>query len=86
MRIITDVSEYVLIGVGSLVSLSNIETILGIIILIVQASWLGVKLGVKIYQYIKRGKELSDLDPDVDTFIDFIEDGKLDERQSNFKK
>lgn len=79
MRIITDVSEYVLIGVGSLVSLSNIETILGIIILIVQASWLGVKLGVKIYQYIKRGKELSDLDPEVDNFIDFIEDGKLDE-------
>ena len=72
-----------LLTAGSAYSLANIEHILGITILVIQLGWLLTKLGVKIYNHIKKGKDLEALNDDVGSVVvtieDFIESIKTEE-------
>lgn len=65
-----------LLTVGTASGLSNIENILGIIILIVQILWLSVKITFKIINAIKGKKDLTTLDDDVSSVVSQIEELK----------
>ena len=64
----------VLLSVGSAFSLANLDDILGIIILVIQAVWICVKMVVKIINTIKSGGSLTDIDEDVGILVDKIEE------------
>lgn len=66
--------DTVLLSIGSLYSLANIEHILGIIILVIQLVWIVTKLTVKIVNAIKSKEDLSTFDPDVENVIGSLED------------
>lgn len=74
MNKIDDLIDYGLIATGTLVSLENIETMLGIAILIIQFIWLVTKLVVKAIQVIRKDGDLNELDKEVDNIVDFVED------------
>ncbi len=74
MNKIDDLIDYGLIATGTLVSLENIETMLGIAILIIQFIWLVTKLVVKAIGVIKKDGDLNELDKEVDNIVDFVED------------
>lgn len=75
-----------MLTVGTAYSLENIETVLGIIILVIQFIWLITKLVVKIVKSIKN-KNLDEItDDDINTITGFIEDVKeniSDEQEDN---
>lgn len=66
--------DYLLLVVGSAYSLANIEEVLGIIILVIQLSWIVAKLVFKIIEAIKQKKIPHDIGDDVKDTIDAIED------------
>lgn len=68
--------DYGLLALGTTYSLANIETILGIIILSIQAAWLLTKLVLKIVHAIKNKLPIECLDDDVSIFIDKVADLK----------
>lgn len=74
MNKIDDLIDYGLIATGTLVSLENIETMLGIAILIIQFIWLVTKLVVKAIEVIRNDGDLNELDKEVDNIVDFVED------------
>lgn len=74
MNKIDDLIDYGLIATGTLVSLENIETMLGIAILIIQFIWLVTKLVVKAIEVIRKDGDLNELDKEVDNIVDFVED------------
>lgn len=88
MNKIIDLIDYGLIATGTLVSLENIETMLGIAILIIQFIWLVTKLVVKAIQVIKADGDLNELDKDIDNIVDFVEDAlnKNDEENKDDNK
>lgn len=65
--------EDVLIGVGLAVSIEQIQTILGIVILSFQIVLIIVKTGMKIYQKIK-DKKYSEIEQDIEDAKKEIED------------
>lgn len=69
-----DIVDYNLIAMGTGVSIANIESVLGIIMLSIQGLWLGIKLVIKIIDYIKNRKNLSELDDKVEDLVDFVGD------------
>lgn len=76
---VVDKIEYVMIAVGMTFSIANIEEILGLVMLIIQAVWLITKLIVKIRSYIVNKKNLDELDPEVDELLGVLggsEDGR----------
>ena len=73
MNNIKNVVDYSLIAVGSVISFANIETILGITLLIIQISWLLTKLIYKIVITIKEKGNLDDLDKEVTDITEVIE-------------
>lgn len=52
---VLNVIEDVLIGVGIAVSLTDIQQILSIIILVFNVCWILFKVGYKIYEHVKTG-------------------------------
>lgn len=62
--------------IGSAYGLSNLQTILGIVVLSLQVIWILTKLIVKIVHHIKTGKDLSELDDEVDDVIELISQAK----------
>lgn len=80
---IDDLIDYGLIATGTLVSLENIETMLGIAILIIQFIWLVTKLVVKAIQVVKKDGDLNELDKDVDNIVDFVEDALNRDNEEN---
>lgn len=75
-----------MLTVGTAYSLENIETTLGIIILVIQFIWLITKLVVKIVSSIKNKKLDEITDDDINTITGFIEDVKekiSDEQEEN---
>lgn len=80
---IDDLIDYGLIATGTLVSLENIETMLGIAILIIQFIWLVTKLVVKAIQVVKNDGDLNELDKDVDNIVDFVEDALNRDNEEN---
>lgn len=73
MNNVKNVVDYSLIAVGSVISFANIETILGIILLVIQISWLLTKLIYKIVITIKQKGNLDDLDKEVTDITEVIE-------------
>lgn len=73
MNNIKNVVDYSLIAVGSVISFANIETILGIVLLIIQISWLLTKLIYKIVITIKQKGNLDELDKEVTDITEVIE-------------
>lgn len=68
--------DTLLLITGTATGLVNLESILGIIILVIQLLWLGFKLVYKIITSIKEKKSLDTLDKDVEDLVDFIEESK----------
>ena len=62
-----------LLSIGSVYSIANVESILGIIILILQVAWLLTKLITKIYKTVKYGGDLESLNDDVSHIVDVLE-------------
>ena len=73
MNNIKNAVDYSLIAVGSVISFANIETILGIVLLIIQISWLLTKLIYKIVITIKQKGNLDELDKEVTDITEVIE-------------
>lgn len=72
MKNIHNTIDNILIALGATWSLANIQTLLGIIVLVFQIVWLTFKLIVKIINTIKTKGNLDDLDKDVDKITDKI--------------
>ena len=73
-----NVCEDALIGGGIVISLAQIETVLGIIILCAQVVLILIKLGIKIYDLIKKKKygEINDAIDDAQKQIESIKEKK----------
>ena len=65
-----------LIALGLTYSLQNIESMLGIIILIIQVIWLLTKFITKVVSYIKEKRNIDHLDTEVQDIVDKITDIK----------
>ena len=63
----------VFIALGTAWSLANIQTILGIIVLVLQIVWLLTKIIVKVEKKVKAGEDISVLDDEVDDVISIID-------------
>lgn len=72
----TRIVDSCLLMVGTAYSLANIENILGVFILIIQAIWITVKLIVKIVNAIKNKRLPKDIENDVGSVINIVEDIK----------
>lgn len=58
---------------GTTYGITNIQTVLGIVVLSLQVLWLLTKIIVKIVRYIKSGKDLAVLDDEVNDVINLID-------------
>ena len=72
MKNIHNTIDNILIALGATWSLANIQTLLGIIVLVFQIVWLTFKLIVKIINKIKTKGNLDELDKEVDKITDKI--------------
>lgn len=91
MKKVTDVCDYLLIALGSMYSLDNIETILGIIILSIQVVWLLSKLVYKIILLCKNKATIEEVNTEVNNTINCLTDikdkvNKGGEENGNSKK
>ncbi len=78
-KVITNAVDYGLIGIGTLFGLTDIESILGIIILVIQFIWVIIKVILAI-----KNKNKEDLKTAIDegtSLIESIKD-KQDDRQN----
>lgn len=73
MNKITEIVDYVLIGTGVTVSLSDIHQILSIIILVFNVVWILTKCGIKIYQKVKE-KRYTEIAEDIKNTADELQD------------
>lgn len=75
-----NVLEDVTLGGGTIVSLTMIQTILGITLLVINIALICAKIGIKVYQRIKKG--------DLDGAVDEIEKGQkeLDDLKNKGEK
>ena len=65
-----------LLTVGSIYSLANLEEVLGIIILVIQLSWIITKFVLKILKTKNQKTEVEYIDQEVDTFVDNLKEIK----------
>ena len=72
MKNVHNTIDNILIALGATWSLANIQTLLGIIVLVFQILWLTFKLIVKIIDKIKTKGNLDELDKEVDKIADKI--------------
>lgn len=68
--------DTLLLITGTATGLANIESILGVIILVVQLLWLVFKLVYKIIASIKNKTSLDLLDKEVEDIVEVIEESK----------
>lgn len=68
--------DSILLTLGTAFSLSNIESVLGIIILVIQVIWIGFKLIYSVKDKLKSNKPIDDLDIDVNEIINKASDIK----------
>lgn len=68
--------DSILLALGTAFSLSNIESVLGIIILVIQVMWISFKLIYSIKDKLKSNKPIDDLDIDVNEIINKANDIK----------
>lgn len=64
--------DAVFLTAGTTYGIANISDVLGIIVLSLQVVWLATKIIVKVVRHIKEGKELAEIDDEVDGLIDLI--------------
>lgn len=79
MERISKIVEPLLLTTGVAYGLNNIQTILGVVIMVLQLGWLLAKLVIKIIDTIKSRGKLDDIKPDLDEVID-----KLDEIKERY--
>ena len=63
-----------LLAIGSAYSLTNLEQVLGVLILIIQLIWISFKLSYRLYIAIKTKKFPIDIRDDAIDLIDFVDD------------
>lgn len=68
--------DSILLALGTAFSLTNIESVLGIIILIIQIIWITFKLIYSLKEKLKSNKPIDDLDVDVNEIINKANDIK----------
>lgn len=68
---VINVLEDVFIALGIAISVDQIKTILGIVLLCVQIVWIFVKCGISIYKKIKE-KRYSEIESDINELTDEI--------------
>lgn len=73
MNKITEIVDYVLIGTGVTISLSDIHQILSIIILVFNVLWILTKCVIKIYQKIKE-KRYEEIAEDIKSTADELQE------------
>ena len=66
MEKISKIVEPLLLTTGVAYGLNNIQTILGVVIMVLQLGWLLAKLVIKIIDTIKSRGKLDDIKPDLD--------------------
>ena len=76
MRVGETAIDAIMITAGLSYSLDNIESVLGITILVIQLIWLLAKLIIKIYIAVKNKKIPNVSDSDIKNTIDVISDIK----------
>lgn len=76
MQNISRIVDGALIALGLTYSLQNIQSILGIIILVIQIIWLLTKFITKVVSYIKEKRNIGELDTDLQDVVDKITDIK----------
>lgn len=78
--------EDIFIALGIAISIDQIKTILGIVLLCVEIIWIFIKCGVSIYKKIKQ-KRYSEIESDITELTDEINKvtDKLDNGKSNTK-
>ena len=81
MERISKIVEPLLLTTGVAYGLNNIQTILGVVIMVLQLGWLLAKLVIKIIDTIKSRGKLDDIKPDLDEVID-----KLDEIKEKYRR
>ena len=70
-----NIIDAILLTIGGGYSLANIQSTLGIVILVIQCLWLGTKLIIKIIDKIKnKNGSVDDLDDDIDDITGVLED------------
>lgn len=68
------IMDGVILATNTTYSLANIESTLGIILLILQIVWILSKFLIKLYDTIKRKESLDDLDDEANTLFTAIAD------------
>lgn len=66
MKALQNVVDVSLIAACTAWSIDNIESMLGIILLIIQICWILVKLIINLVKYVKSGKNIDELDKYID--------------------
>lgn len=70
-----DIIDAILLTIGGGYSLANIQSTLGIVILVIQCLWLGSKFVIKVIDIIKnKNGSIDDLDEDIDDITGVLED------------
>lgn len=72
MNRVENTIDVAMLSVGSIYSLANIEHILGIIILVIQISWILCKFISKIVTCIKNKTNINELEDDVNDVVDTL--------------
>lgn len=80
-----NIIDSVLLTLGTAFSLSNIESLLGIVILIVQIMWLSFKLIYSLKNNVKHDKPIEELDDEFNDVIKKITELKneVDNKEQN---
>ena len=79
---VTSIIEDVLIGVGIAVSISDIQQVLSIILLVFNVCWILFKFGYKIYERIKNkqikeiGDDIKETHDELETLSDSLKDSE----------
>lgn len=66
MKATVNVIDLSLIAACTAWSIDNIESILGVILLIIQICWILAKLVINLVKYLKKGKDIDKLDKYID--------------------
>lgn len=77
---IDNVIDTILISLGISVSLIDLQTILGIILLVIEIGWILVKVIKKMYLYLKGKTSEEEVDEEVNDAIENINKMKGDDK------
>lgn len=76
----TNIVDSVLITIGTLFGITEIESLMGVIVLCVQILWICIKCGIKVVEHIKNKdtkKAITEIDETITTITDLTKKDEL---------